>query len=183
MCLTSSILYTCEDESAVGGFKAIYVASRDSIVSFTKGSDHTYTAVSMASTAAADQFHEIDPTDYTAVLAWTNELADSGSNSISTDLQMTVPKIDTVKSAQLNALKECCKLIVIGVTNENNALVFGYDERVGKVGALRVAVNGNIGAALADGNNYSLQFTGQQVELPYNFVGTILVSGTPVVIS
>jgi len=116
-------------------------------------------------------------------LAWTNELAEGGSNSISTDLQMTVPKIDTVKSAQLNALKECCKLVVIGVTNENNALVFGWDERVGKVGALRVAVNGNIGAGLADGNNYGLQFTGQQVELPYNFSGTILVSGVSVVIS
>lgn len=182
MCLTSSILYTCEDEKAVGGFKAIYVASRDSITSFTLGSDHTYSGVTMASTAVADQWHEIDPTDYTTVLAWTNEVT-NGVSIINTDLQLTVPKIDTVKSAQLNTLKECCKLVVIGVTNENNALVFGWDERVGKVGALNVAVNGNIGAGLADGNNYALQFTGQQVEIPYNFQGTILVSGANVVIS
>jgi hypothetical protein len=59
----------------------------------------------------------------------------------------------------------------------------GWDEKVFDKGALRVQVNGNIGAALLDGNNYALQFTGQQVELPYNFTGTILVSGSPVVIS
>jgi hypothetical protein len=183
MCLTSSIIYTCEDESAVGGFRKVYAASRDSVLGFTVGADHTYTAVSMASTAVSDQFHEISFTDYTAVLAWTNELGDTGANSIGTDFQLAVPKVDTVKSNQLNILKECCKLVLIAITNEGNALVMGWDEKVLDKGALRVQVNGNIGAALLDGNNYALQFTGQQVELPYNFTGTILVSGSPVVIS
>jgi hypothetical protein len=183
MCLTASITILCADESAVGGFKNLYVASRDSVVSFTKGALHLYNAVSMASTAVGDQWHEIGSKDYTIALEATNELSDNGPNFVNTSLTLTVPKIDKTKSAQLNALKECCKVVVIAVTNEGNAFVYGWDDRVEEKGALRTQVNTTVGAGLGDPNQYTLTFTGQQVELPYNFEGTILVSGSPVVIS
>jgi hypothetical protein len=183
MCLESAITYLCEDESAVGGFKKVYVASRDSITSFTKGVDHLYNAVTMASTATIDQWHEIQATDFTVALTATNELADSGANFVNTEFTLSVPKVDKVKSAKLNALKECCKVVVIGITNEDNALVIGWDEALQRTAALRTQVTTNVGADLSDPNNYTLTFTGRQKEVPYNFEGTILADGASVVIS
>lgn len=182
MCLTADILVPCADESSVGGIKTVRLMAKDKIVSFTAGvGEHTYTAVTTGSTA--DVWYEIDSKEFGISFESAGEGADTGANFQNGTLTITIPKVEKAKSKQLSALAQCCKVVAIFTTYEGNSFVVGYDERLGTDAALRTTPSITIGAALADGNFYTVAFTGQQVELPRNYEGSILTSGGVVVIA
>jgi hypothetical protein len=182
MCLTSDILVPCADESSVGGIKTVRLMTKDKIVSFTPDpSEYTYTAVTTGSTA--DVWYEIDSKEFGISFESAGELADNGPAFQNGTLTITIPKVEKAKSQQLNALAQCCKVVAIITTYENNTFVLGYDERLGTDAGLRTNPSLTIGAGLADGNFYTVAFTGQQVEIPRNFEGTILTSSGIVTIA
>jgi hypothetical protein len=156
--------------------------TKDKIVGFTAGvGEHTYTAVTTGSTA--DVWYEVNGKEYGISLEVAGELADTGASFQNPTLTITIPKVEKVKSQQLSALAQCCKVVAIITTNEGNSFVLGFDERVGTQGALRTNPSMTIGANLADGNFYTVAFTGQQVEIPRNYEGTILTSSGVVTIA
>jgi hypothetical protein len=173
--MTANVVITCADESSVGGIKTARFLTKDKIVNFTPdATEYLYTAVTTSSTG--DVWYEIDSKDFGIVLESAGELSDNGASFQNITLTITVPKADKVKSKQLNALAQCCRSVGIIETYESNSFVLGYDERLGTDAALRFNPSLTIGAALADGNLYTVVFTGQQVEIPRNYEGTIVTT-------
>ena len=56
--ITDDILLACTDENRRGGIKRLFVANVENITSFTAGSEHDYTAVTMDT--SSDVFYEIE---------------------------------------------------------------------------------------------------------------------------
>jgi hypothetical protein len=182
MCLTADILVPCADESSVGGIKTARFMTKDKIVSFSPDpSEYIYTAVTTGSTA--DVWYEIDSKEFGISFESAGELADTGASFQNGTLTITIPKVDKAKSQQLSALAQCCKVVAIITTYEGNSFVLGYDERLGTDAAMRTNPSLTIGAALADGNFYTVAFTNQQVEIPRNYEGSILTSSGSEVLS
>lgn len=182
MCMTADVVIACTDESSVGGIKSARFMTKDKIVGFTPDpSEHIYTDVTTSTTG--DVWYEIDSKEFGISLEVAGELSDNGAAFQNTTLTITIPKVEKVKSKQLNALAQCCRVVAIITTYENNSFVLGYDERLETDAALRTNPSVTIGAALADGNLYTVVFTGQQVEIPRNYEGTILTTAGVTTIS
>jgi len=175
MCLTSGITITCADEIVRGGLRNLYLINKESITTFTAGSSHDYTAVSVGGTGASYQWHKFEFLDETGGLTHEQAINDNRSKPITTNITATFPREDRTKALALQKAIDCCGLVAIAETFSGEAFVVGYDEVVNAKG-VNAAANGDIGPTLDDNNAYLFRLEGKQYELPRQYVGTIETS-------
>lgn len=175
--LSNDILITCNDENRRGGVKAVYVANKTTISSFTKDvSNHEYTAVVMDSTS--DLWFEIEFDEQACSLV-TEGSNENGSSLQSVTVEGVIPKTEKTKALALNQLFNSCKVVAIVETynqtsaGDNIAFVCGYDEVLGLDAALSANVNMTIEQELQGLNGYTLTLSGVQADLPLEYTGTI----------
>jgi hypothetical protein len=180
--ITSDILVACEDENRRGGLKRLFVINRENVTSFTAGSTHDYTAVTLDATS--DVFFEIQFDDEGA--SYTAEGSrENGSSLQEHTIEAVIPRIHKTKAKELQALFTSCKVIVIAETyistgTYNQAFVIGYDEILTDDAALRANVTTTVEAELQGQNAYTLTMSGKSAEIAREFVGSITsnASGT-----
>lgn len=174
--IDEDILITCADENRRGGIKRVFLANADKIASFTAhGSNHSYTAVTMDSTA--DEWFEVQGEFEKKVLTGEGSIENGSSVSTNT-LTIHVPKIEKVKGNAIQELFNSCKVVAIVETYTDTgtykqALVIGYDDILGLDAGLRMSVNQSVEGELQGLNGYDLTFTGKSAEVFREFVGAI----------
>jgi len=173
--ITSDILIDCNSENRRGGGKRIFVANIDNISSFTAGSLHDYTAVTMDTTS--DVWYEIEA-EFETVSANQEGSTENGSNAGENTIEAFVPKMDKTKAKAIQELFESCKVVVIVetynvATTSNLSFVYGYDEVLKEKGAMRMSVTSTLEAEIQGQNGYTLTFTGMFAEVAREYVGTI----------
>ena len=173
--ITSDILVDCNSENRRGGAKRMWVANRDNVSSFTAGSVHDYTAVTMDATS--DVFFEVE-FEFETLSVSQEGSTENGSAAGETTIEVFVPKQDKTKGKDIQDLFESCKLVVVietfnVVSAANQAFVYGYDEILKEKGALVMAVSPVLEGELQGQNGYNLTFTGKWGEIAREFVGSL----------
>lgn len=170
MLITSGIIKTCYDENRRGGVKDLYVANTQQITSFTPdATDHEYTAVTMDGSA---QWYKFEFERGEAEFSW-EDSNENGSSQVTATVEAFIPKMEKVKAAALEALRNSCALVVIVRDFNLNAWLVGWDEFLEDQAEIKAVVNGGSGRLLTDPNRFILQLTGTQTELPRAFTGSI----------
>lgn len=178
--ITSDILVACEDENRRGGFKRLFVINRENVTSFTAGSTHDYTAVTLDATS--DVFYEIQFDDEGASYVAEGS-RENGSSLQEHTIEAVIPKIDKTKAKELQALFTSCKVIVVAETyistgSYNQAIVIGYDEVLGSDAALRANVTTTVEGELQGQNAYTLSMNGKSAEIAREYVGQITTNAS-----
>lgn len=179
--ITASLTLTCEDNSTAGGTQKLYLINRDYVTEFTADavtSNHAYTSVTVSSTGAAEsQFHEYELYEFTGLGEATNNQGNNGTNTFDINITGFIPREEKVKAKKLQDLIKSCKVIAILQNTTGEAMVYGYDQVLQVRAALSATASSSTGTAIEDQSGYTLTLTGKQVDLPRQFVGTIITSG------
>ena len=173
--INANIRVACTDEATSGGIVNVYVASRDDITSFTAGTPHRYTAVTMASTA--NVFYEFETQDFSTTATFTSTTEDNGSKTVALNVEGFIPNQDGTKGAPLQDFLCSCKAIMVVKYANGNSFVYGYDEDILKKAALSGEVDGEVGAGLGDANGYTFRGVGTSREIPRQFAGVLPLDG------
>lgn len=168
MALTTGYSIACSDENRRGGIKTLWITERDNITSFTAGSDHEYSAVTLDSTAV--KFYKFDFETFTGDFNL-EPSSENGSKVQAVSGGFLVPKIEKVKAKILQELFNTCKVVCIAEHYNNKFFVYGFDEFMGSDAALDVTVGSGTGKGLQDPNTYTIEFSGTMAELEREFTG------------
>ena len=168
MALTAGISIACTDRNRRGGAKSLWLTEQNNITSFTTGTDHDYSAVTMDATTVKFWKFEFDP--------FTGGINSEGSKENGSDVQTVTgefkfPKLEKAKAETLNTLKQTCKVVAIVEGYNGKFFVAGWDETLNGDAALDVTINENQGTGLQDENGYTLTVNGTQAELMREFTG------------
>lgn len=179
--ITASLTLNCDDNSTAGGTQRLYLINSDFVTSFTADAvttNHAYTSVAVDSTGALEsQFHEYEFYEFTGLGEATNNLGDNGTNSVDVNITGFIPRMEKAKAKKLQDLVKSCKVIAILQNTTGEAFVYGYDEMLKVRAALRATASSSTGTAIGDQSGYTTTLTGVQVDLPRQFVGTIITTG------
>ena len=176
--LATNLTIGCADETANGGFSKLYLVADADLVSATFGTPpaHTATAITLAD---SKKFIEFNGRFATKSLA-SETTKENGGVSITHTLEVFVPKVEKTKAQILQgfmALRGVAGLVetyeTTGATKQ--ALLFGFDKKIGKDAFLKATVNQMIEATIDGQNGYMVTFVGMATELSREFIGSITV--------
>lgn len=168
MTLTAGLVVACSDEKKRGGVKNLWLTERDNVSDFTTGGDHEYTAVNLTSTTV--KFYKFEFTDFTGGFNSVGN-SENGSDVQDVEGEFHVPKMEKVKAAILQDLKDTCKVIAIYEDYNNQFFVAGFDETLEEKAALLVTLDELGGTDLQDENGYIIHLVGKAAELQREFTG------------
>lgn len=169
MSITSGISVACTDKNRRGGGKTLWLTEENNITSFTTGSDHEYTAVTMVSTAV--KFWKYEFTELTGGID-TEGSKENGSDVQTVTGEFRFPKLEKAKAKTLNTLKQTCKVVAIVGDYQSKFWVFGWDEVLNGDAALDVVINELQGKDIQDENGYVVTLNGKQADLAREFTGS-----------
>lgn len=170
MAITGDVLITCDDKTRRAGSKTVYMQHYTNITSFTAGSDHEYTGVTMDTTA--DKWFEIG-NDFETIAIENEGNRENGSSISETSITIRVPKMEKSKGTQMQKLFEGCEVVVIIEDYNGNAFVHGWSELMEGDAALLASISEIREAELNGYNGYEIVLTGKTEELAREFTGTI----------
>ncbi len=169
MALSGGLDVACADEKRRGGVKELWLTERDNITSFTAGvTDHEYTAVTLTGTTV--KFYKFEFTDFFGGFNSTGN-SENGSDVQETVGEFHVPRMEKVKAAILQTLKDTCKVVAIWEDYNNKFFVAGFDETFEKKAALLVTLDELGGTDVQDENGYVIHLEGKVAELQREFTG------------
>lgn len=181
MAIDKGIAISCGDLQQIGGIRNILLRSWTSgdIIAYDSNAHlHEITSIKEAGPANAEWFlYEFKAQEANMTVNATKE---NGSTAFECALSFMLPKMETVKFAELqNMLTDC--MMGIAVDNNDNAFVLGVSEKYANTSAsnrsqtfLNVAsMEGGSGSAYTDQNGITVNLTCKQFELPREYTGTI----------
>lgn len=149
--ITTGISQDCQ--SSMGGIKAIYLANHD-LEGITE-SDGVITV-------GTDGFYRFNTRKNVSTMTSTFTIdAANGTNYVSTELALTFARMDVEKRVTINALRNA-ELMAVVIDNNGNGWFLGYDNPI-----TVTAGGAQTGAAVGDGNNYTVTITDESKDLPY----------------
>ena len=174
----------CCDRNRRGGIKKIWLVDTDKIASFTAGTDHDYTAVTMV--AAGDYFWVWEFERGTAGFT-SNATRENGSTLMDVSLEFYIPKITGVVNEDLMMLATSCGITAIIETDADDCaspavtykFVLGWDEIFEETAYMEfTSGEQGTGTGLQTANGTLITLTTQQGEYPRD-VTTITIPVTP----
>lgn len=153
-------------EKNVGGIKAIYIANIDDVASVALDSTgEKIGTLTMVTSKKFKGFYFKKGQASMEVTPQFNELGEyAGEQPVIT---VNFGRMDTTKRAQMNALS-LGELAVIVLDNNGMYWYIGYDQSV-----LRTGGNAQTGSNKTDTNQYALELTGDDNQLPYEVEATV----------
>tara|TARA_R110000744_G_scaffold330198_1_gene435712 strand:+ start:52 stop:642 length:591 start_codon:yes stop_codon:yes gene_type:complete len=190
MAIDSGVTINCVDLQAPGGIKQILLRSwaDTDLISYANAGvspngEHLITSISSGGIGTASWFnYDFKNQEPSMTINGTKE---NGSTQFEVGLSFTLPKMDTNKFHQVQAmLRECIMAIVID--SNGVPFVIGVSElyRNEAVAARSqtfaniATIEGGTGAAYNDDNGITVTLMAKQYELPRVYTGTIVLTGT-----
>ena len=165
----------CLDPKASGGLKAVYYISSTDVTSFTASTtEHSYTAVTLSATS--DVFYKGELKSQTGTATYEPEEGNGGV-AYTLNVEFFMPRQEKEKAFSLQQQIEAGYLIVIAAYTNGEAFVYGYDEKLQNDAQLQCRPGGVLEAEFNGLNGYNVSYTGSQIDMPRQFIGTIDVSG------
>lgn len=141
-------------QSSMGGVKAIYLTNHDL-------SDVTVDSNGVVTLTANDFYRFNTRKNVSTMTSTFNIDSANGTNYVSTELALTFARMDVEKRVTINALRSA-ELMGVVIDNNGNGWFLGYDNPI------TVTSGGaQTGAAVGDGNNYTVTITDESKDLPY----------------
>ena len=181
MAIDKGIAITCGDLQQIGGIKHVLLRSwtAGDIIAYDSNAHlHEITSIKKAGPANADWFiYEFKSQEANMTVNATKE---NGSTAFECGLSLMLPKMGTVKFAELqNMLTDC--MMAIAVDNNDKAFVLGVSEKYNNSSVAErsqtfvnvASMEGGTGSAFDDANGITLNLTCKQFELPREYTGTI----------
>lgn len=169
MALSTGVSVACTDRNRRGGLKRLWLLERNLISSFATGSDHEYSSVTLDDTST-DTFYLFEFDKFSGG-GGSEGSKENGSDAQAIELTFNIPKLEKVKAAELNALKQTCDVVAIFEDHNGKFWVAGWDETLDDTGGLMATVNEEFGTDIQDANQYALTLSGQMVDLMREFTG------------
>lgn len=167
----------CCDRNRRGGIKKIWLANTDDIASWTVGSAHDYSAVTMNG-AAVFYVWEFDRGTAGFTSSATRE---NGSTLMDVSLEFYIPKITGVVNEDLMMLATSCGITAIIETYADDCadpavtylFVLGWDEIFEETAYMEfTSGEQGTGTGLQTANGTTITLTTQQGEYPREYSGT-----------
>ena len=174
--ITSGHNVLCCDRNRRGGIKKIWLTNTDDIDSFTVGSNHDYSAVTMAS-GKVFYVWEFDRGTAGFTSSATRE---NGSTLMDVSLEFYIPKITGVVNEKLMMLATSCGITAIIETYADDCaspavtylFVLGYDEIFEETAYMEfTSGEQGTGTGLQTANGTTITLTTQQGEYPREYSG------------
>jgi hypothetical protein len=181
MAIDNGLTVSCDDLQSTGGIKHILLRSwkTGDVISYDNTTGKHGIDSLTDSGAATATWYIYEFKNETPALTITAS-KENGSTSFECGLSFTLPKIDTKKFHELQALQNEC-LMAIAVDSNGTETVLGVSEKYGNESVIErsqtflslTGLEGGSGAAYDDDNGITVTLMSKQYELPRIFSGTI----------
>ncbi|QDP67828.1 MAG: hypothetical protein Unbinned8210contig1002_16 [Prokaryotic dsDNA virus sp.] len=183
MAITKGINITCDDLQASGGIKQIYVrtwAAGDTITYTNSATAHAISSIKDTGASTATWYgYEFTNQNPALTVSGSRE---NGSTRYECSLSFMMPRMQSEKSARLQAFMDTC-MMVLAVGNNGKIYVMGVSQKYSnEADAIRnqtyvsmSALEGNSGAAYNDENGFTVTLSCNQWENLREYTGTLSV--------
>lgn len=181
MSITRGHNVICCDRNRRGGIKKIWLVDTDKIASFTAGTDHDYTAVTMVN-PGTDLFYVWEFDRGTAGFT-ANATRENGSTLMDVSLEFYIPKITGVVNEDLMMLATSCGITAIIETYADDCadpavtykFVLGWDEIFEETAYMEfTSGEQGTGTGLQTANGTLITLTTQQGEYPRDVTAVVI---------